>query len=138
MSHNLGFWGCAGRDRKQFSLPMFFVFQCCQFFMRPSFLSLFCLHILSIFFLLLFLDVTCLCVRVFAFRNAHNHARTALLTRLCCVVMTGLLCLFVCCFNCFLLFFNIKYKSFLAGVGLNFGIANRITGFRIFFSFDRF
>lgn len=31
------------------------------------------------------------------------------------------------------LFFNIKYKSFLAGVELNFGIANRITGFRIFF-----
>lgn len=33
----------------------------------------------------------------------------------------------------FFLFFNIKYKSFLAGVELNFGIANRITGFRIFF-----
>lgn len=44
--------------------------------------------------------------------------------------MTGLLD-FICCFNCFL-FFNIKYKSFLAGVELNFGIANRITGFRIF------
>lgn len=50
--------------------------------------------------------------------------------------MTGLLVyLFVCCFNwvSFFVFINIKYKSFLAGVELNFGIANRITGFRIFF-----
>lgn len=48
--------------------------------------------------------------------------------------MTGLLVyLFVFLFQLFFLFFNIKYKSFLAGVELNFGIANRITGFRIFF-----
>lgn len=75
------------------------------------------LQILSIFFLLLLFilglrEPFCLLVLV--------HDRVA--------------SLLVCCFNCFFfLFFNIKYKSFLAGVELNFGIANRITGFRIFF-----
>lgn len=85
------------------------------------------------------------CLGFAAFRCAFHGLlpRTQsrkLLARLCLFSLTGLLGFICCCFNCFffLLFFNIKYKSFLAGAGLNFGIANRITGFRIFFSFDRF
>lgn len=50
--------------------------------------------------------------------------------------MTGLL---VKLFFLYLLcLYNVKYKSFLAGTELNFGIANRITGFRFFLHFDRF
>lgn len=76
------------------------------------------LQILSIFFLLLLFilglrEPFCLLVLV--------YDRVASL----------LVCLLFQLF--FFLFFNIKYKSFLAGVELNFGIANRITGFRIFF-----
>lgn len=40
---------------------------------------------------------------------------------------------FFCCDS-----ITFKYKSFLAGIELNFGIANRITGFRFYFFFDRF
>lgn len=41
--------------------------------------------------------------------------------------------MFFCCDS-----ITFKYKSFLAGIELNFGIANRITGFRFYFFFDRF